>query len=323
MQRAYTVGPSVLMAAVLLAAASSIAAGSPVEPSFDKLVELNSTAIFGGDLKRHKDRFTLTFPGEGHFERGFDCKGSRRGQIISNLKQVKNVAARKVLIDGHKKGKPSLVALNGGSAISRFELADDYEIRFRMRAPNLDARSQLVWYLNRRGTREMVRSSFFRDIVAGKKNRTRTRNARFAASPGKWFDRGAEGMLVVMTCKAGKVSVEIGVTKMEKKKQVEKLEEVVSATVGGPSGGKIGFSFDRVSFMLSDFRVKGKFPRKGVEAEIARLKKAKKLRTQDKAQAAQKGKPGKNAAPPGKVRRRSRRDPPDLDKPDPEAGEDL
>ncbi len=323
MQRPLNAALAAFVPGILLASVLSAGTASAAEPSFDKLVELNAQAIFGGDLKRNKARFTLTFPGEGHFEKGFDCKGSRRGQIISDIRQVRNVATRKSLIDGHKKGKPSLVALQGGTAMSRFELEDDFEVRFRMRVKNLDPRAQLVWYLNRQGRRDVIQSSFFQDIIAGRKSRTRTRNARFAGSPSKWFDRGVEGMLVVMTYKAGKLTVQIGVLKTEKKKLVEKLEEVVSAQVDGPTSGKIGFSFDKVSFMLSSFTVKGKFPRKWVETEIARLKRAKKLRTEDDAQVAQKGETGKKPAQPGKIRRRPRRGGPDLDKPDPEAGEDL
>ena len=122
MQRSLDAVFAAFVPGILLASVLSILSTRTVfaeEPSFDKLVELNAKAIFGGDLRRTKSRFTLTFPGEGHFEKGFDCKGSRRGQIVSDLKKIKNVATRKSLVDGHKKGKPSLVAIQGGTAMSR------------------------------------------------------------------------------------------------------------------------------------------------------------------------------------------------------------
>lgn len=299
--------------------------------SFDKLVELNADAIFGGKLTRKKDRFTLDFPAEGQFERGFECKGRGRGQIISNLKDLKRQDIKKTLVDGHKGGKPSFVAVGAASAISNFELADEFKISFRMRAPSVDKRAKLIWFINRGGRRDIIQSSFFTSLSAGSKAKARTKNKIFAGLPARWFDRRAEGMHVEIIFKDKKATIRVGHYGGKDGKQ--KIEDVVSVDVEKPTSGKLGFQFDKLSFLMMNFRIEGKFPKEWVEKEIERLRKAKKLRTAEAVDVAKKdgkkgGKKGGDAKG-GKggdqalVKRRKKREKPDLDKSDPEADEDL
>jgi hypothetical protein len=316
-------------------------AAKPGEPSFDKLVELNAAALFGGNLTRKDNRFTLVFPGEGQFERGFECPGRSAENVVSDLSQLKGEAVRKMLLDGHTKGKPSLVGMQSGTALSRFMLTNDFEVSFRLRIPNLDAKARMSWSFGLPGSRDSVQTSFFQEITAGgsKPVRVRTQEAAFAGSPVKWFDRGPEGMRVILTFKDGKLTVRLGShgKKHEKnpgkkpeqnpEKGEETLVEVVSAAVDAPRSGKIGLSFDKVTFLISDLTITGKFPRQWVEEEIERLRKANKLVTAEPVAAAAKGDKGaaggETGASEGGNRVRRRTGKPDLEKPDPEADDDL
>ena len=89
------------------------------------------------------------------------------------------------------------------------------------------------------------------------------------------------------------------------------MVEVVSTEVTEPGPGKIGFSFEGVSFMMSSLRIDGKFPSAWAEKRMAVLKREGKLITklpEKKAAPAKKGPPKKG---------------PDLSRPDPEAEEEL
>jgi hypothetical protein len=191
--------------------------------------------------------------------------------------------------------------------LSNFELVDDYKISFRIRIPQLTGRSRFAFLLNHQGG-SFVQTNFFQDIViASKKIQLRTKNKKFAAPAYRWFDKGPQGMPVVITFKAGKLSVSIGVLNGKK----EEMVEVVSTEVKEPPPGKFGFLFSGISFMISSLRIDGKFPKAWVEKEMEVLKKAGKLVSKF---------PEKKAPPPLKG---SRKRGPDLSKPDPEAEDEL
>ena len=273
----------------------------------EQLAGLNGVALFGVPVKINKGRFTLIYPGTGEFDKGFTSKSRGRGGVLGKISEVKSAVFRKNLIDGHTKGKATLVGLLGGSTLSNFELVDDYKISFRIRIPQLTGRSRFAFLLNHQGG-SFVQTNFFQDIViASKKIQLRTKNKKFAAPAYRWFDKGPQGMPVVITFKAGKLSVSIGVLNGKK----EEMVEVVSTEVKEPPPGKFGFLFSGISFMISSLRIDGKFPKAWVEKEMEVLKKAGKLVAKL---------PEKKAPPPlkGAVKRG-----PDLSKPDPEAEDEL
>ena len=273
----------------------------------EQLAGLNGVALFGVPVKINKGRFTLIYPGTGEFDKGFTSKSRGRGGVLGKISEVKSAAFRKNLIDGHTKGKATLVGLLGGSTLSNFELVDDYKISFRIRIPQLTGRSRFAFLLNHQGG-SFVQTNFFQDIViASKKIQLRTKNKKFAAPAYRWFDKGPQGMPVVITFKAGKLSVSIGVLNGKK----EEMVEVVSTEVKEPPPGKFGFLFSGISFMISSLRIDGKFPKAWVEKEMEVLKKAGKLVSEF---------PEKKAPPPLKG---SRKRGPDLSKPDPEAEDEL
>lgn len=273
----------------------------------EQLAGLNGVALFGVPVKINKGRFTLIYPGAGEFDKGFTSKGRGRGGVLGNVSDVKSAAFRKNLLTGHTKGKATLVGLLAGSTLSNFELVDDYKIAFRMRVPHLTGRSRFAFLLNHQGS-SFVQTNFFQDIViASKKVQVKTKNRKFAASAYRWFDKGPQGMPVVITFKGGKLTVSVGVLNGKK----EEMVEVVSTEVKEPAPGKIGFLFSGVSFMISSLRIDGKFPKAWVEKEMAVLKKAGKLVSKL---------PEKKAPAPLKG---SAKKGPDLSKPDPEAEDEL
>ncbi len=273
----------------------------------EQLVGLNGVALFGVPVKINKGRITLVYPGAGEFDKGFTSKGRGRGGVLGNIAEVKSAAFRKNLLTGHTKGKATLVGLLAGSTLSNFELVDDYKISFRMRVPHLTGRSRFAFLLNHQGS-SFVQTNFFQDIVvASKKTQVKTKNRKFAAPAYRWFDKGPQGMPVVITFKAGKLTVSVGVLNGKK----EEMQEVVSTEVKDPAPGKIGFLFSGVSFMISSLRVEGKLPKAWVEKKMAALKKAGKLVSKL---------PDKKAPPKLKGTRKKG---PDLSKPDPEAEDEL
>ena len=272
-----------------------------------QLAQLNGVALFGVPFKISKGRFSVTYPGAGEFDKAFTTRGRGRGGVIANIADVKNATHRKLLINGHSKGKATLVGMFGGSALSNFELVDDYKVSFRLRIPRVEGRSRFAFLLNHQGS-DFVQTNFFQDIVIpSKKSRVRSKNKKFLVPASRWFDKGPQGMPVSIVCKGGKISISVGVLNGKK----EEMVEVVATEVADPAPGKIGFNFEGVSFMMSNLRIDGKFPTAWAEKRMAILRKAGKLVTklpEKKAAPAKKGPPKKG---------------PDLSKPDPEAEEEL
>ena len=289
-------------------------AGGAEKPSFDELVKLNAEQLFGGKLSRKKDRFTVSF-GPGEFQKGFDYRG--RNAIISVPGEVRNESLKRTLLNGAT-GKFSFAGIGSSKATSKFELVDDFRISFLLRASKLASSSRIVWTLNKSG-RQGIQTNFFTDIrVNGRRaKRARTSDKRFAGPPSRWFDRESKGVPVHLLYEKGVVTVRVGVPGGGKENQKADLVDVVRLEgVTAPDSGKIGLAFDKVSFLVSDFSISGKFPRAWVEKKLAALEKSGKLRLPE----VQKGKEGgerKNR------KRRKKRDKPDLDKPDPEADEEL
>ncbi len=313
-----------LAAVALLGASAAISPSIAADPAFDRLVEANASALFGGHLKLEKnDRFTLTFH-TGHFEKGFACKPRGRGQILSDPTELKSPVYRKVLIDGHK-GEFSFVTTGGGTALSKFELANDYTMSFRLRAPRLASGAKLDLSFNRTG-KSYIRTRFFQDlsVTGAKRAQAKTSKAQFSGAPSAWFDQKSPGVPVSIEYRGDKMTIRMGVVEDREKDKYKMVEVVALEGIKDPSKGKIGLVFDKVSFLVSDLRITGKFPREWAEKEIARLRDAKKLRVPKEAGGAgEKGAKGKGDETTGQKKKRSRSNEPDLDQPDPEADDEL
>jgi hypothetical protein len=324
------------------AGAELLRAGLPPaaeEPSLEELVQLNAEALFGGKLTLAEGRFTLDFTEARSFERGFTYR--KTGSIASEPGEV-NAAMRKRLVDGAE-GKFSFAGLGSGTALSNFELAGDFKISFRLRIPTLDPRSRMTWLLNRESRSRYLQTNFFQDILvaARRRARARTKEPRFAGPPVRWFDTSSKGVRVEMVFKDGKLSIRMGTTekeggkgrgkrgkKKEDKKAKEEIVEVVALDgIEEPTGGRLALSFDRLSFVVTDLRIEGEFPREWARGETESLRKKGKLKTSSPKELAKKGekaeKKGESAGGGSATPEKKEREGPDLENPDPEADDEL
>ena len=259
------------------------AAGAPAaepEPPFEKLLELNAATIFGVEPALQADRVTLRFPGKGLFAKAFDAPLVKGQGFISNADDVKDAATRKILMEGAK-GEFSLVGRLGGRAVSRFELADDLRISFRLRAGNLPPNASLTVTLNQQDSKNSIQTSFLQDVTvldAGKRRRQQAKDKTYAAPPSRWFNQKSPGVPFEIVFKEKKLT--ISMTK-EPEKEGGKDEKIELVTVDGvekPSSGKVVMEFRNFSFLMSDLVIEGKYARPWVEGQIAKLRKEGKLR---------------------------------------------
>jgi hypothetical protein len=293
------------------------------EPSFAELVRLNGEAMFGGrvSVDEKEKRVVISYPGEGLFERGFDCRAGRAGAgVVSDLGRV-SAGFRASLVDGGE-GKFSLVGLSGGAAQSKFELGGDYTVRFKVRIPIPPARARLDWFLDRQGSRDFVQVAFFRDLVVvngGKKRGERSSDPRTSGTPNRWFDAKSGGVPVEIVSKGGRVTVRMHLPALGDRK--EGMTDLVSLDVSdGPRRGQLALSFDNVNFLLSDLSIEATLAPEWIEPEFVRLRQAGLFITEKKEEPAkEKDAPAEGDAP----KTDKKKDGPDLDAPDPEADIDL
>ncbi len=313
---------------------------SEAEPPLERLVELNATELFGGEASFQGDRVTLRFPGSGSFARGFRAGGSGGGGFITALDDLKDPTIRENVAGGFNAAF-SFAGIEGGQALSKFELAGDFTISFRMRVPQVSSASSMILRMHQEDAKSYLQTSFFREVSVlegGKSRKKEAADAAFSGTPAKWFvQKHAEppGTPVEIVFKQRRLSVSLTVfpePKKSEKKEIVSLDDLES-----PTSGKIALKFSKVSFGIADFVIEGKYSRPWVEEELGRLRKEKKLRlrTEDPQPSEKKESKldvkGKRAPPNAKaeddkkprLKPREKRQPPDVARPDPEAEVDL
>lgn len=301
------------------------------EPSLERLLELNAAELFGGSLKVKDGRMTLTFEKD-QFAHGF-ATTSRRGRFIFDPGQILSQRHKKWSEGADK--QLAMVGINDGRADSRFELEGDFEIRFSLKIPDLSARSSFAVRLNQRG-KEYIQTNFLTDIRVTGKGRKRSEKAtdRRYWVPGAWFDTKAkEGVPFTVTFKDGKLTILTGKETKKKDDKKGQAEIVSMADIETPASGKLSFLFANMEFVLvRNLRIEGDLPRSWAKKEIDRLRRTGTLRTKENAAREEKepaggelakvpGKDGKAGAADKKSRDRDVEV--DIDKDDPEIGEDL
>jgi hypothetical protein len=292
------------------------AAATEKEPPFEKLLELNSEALFGAKIALKDGRFTLKLEGGGSFDRGFQQPGRpRERQGFFGVEDKIHPLMREKLLK-EAAGKFSFAGLVTGSALSNFDLQDDYKVSFKIRIPDLAPGGRFSMTFNHDGRRGLVQTEFFQELLhlrrGSKKGAARTRDARFAGPPTKWFPTASKGVPVEIEFKNGRLAVRMTIKEKDKDEQVE---VVVLEGIDEPTSGKLGFSFDKLSFLITDLSIEGKLPRQWVQQELDRLRQSGKLRTRPPEELAR-----KDEARPEAARKKTG---PDLDLPDPEAEDDL
>jgi hypothetical protein len=307
------------------------------DPPFEKLLELNAQAVFGGEttLNAKEGRVVIRFPGKGLFHQAFTVAGGKGRGFFSDVAEVKDGAMRKVLIEGAESGF-SVVGRDAGRAVSRFELADDIRLSFKLKIPSLPANAALSITVNQLDARSFLQSSFFQDIVwsdAGKRKRKATELKAYAGNPSKWFNQKSPGVPFEIVFKEKKLAISM-TGKSEKEKDKDEVVELVKQEgIENPARGKIVIDFRGMSFLISDLVVEGKYDRSWVETDLARLKKEGKLKVKDAEPEAPKDKPKEktkdskvaggdaNAPPPLPPKRKLGNT--NVGEPDPEAGLEL
>jgi hypothetical protein len=322
--------------AVLLAL--SPAAAQEPEPPFERLLELNARELFGGQVTAKDGRVTVTFPGKGTFNQGFRSASGKGRGFLADLADVKDHVLKGAVSAGIEEGF-SFAAVDSGEALSKFEMADDFKISFKLRTAVVQPTASIAVRVNQQGPKSFLQTSFFRDIVVadGSKPRTkRTDQQYFIEPPGKWLVQKEPAFVTVeLVFKDKKLSSFVTVAREANKP--ERLEVVSQDGIESPSSGKVSFKFSRVNFGVSNLVIEGKLKKEWAEAEIAKLRKAGKLKLKPDEpppekveQVARKekrdapaGKKAKGSADEPKKPSKPRKGDVNIDEPDPEAEVDL
>jgi hypothetical protein len=308
------------------------------EPPLRRLMELNARELFGGDAQVKGDRVTIRFPGKGSFARGFRVGKGRGKGFVSDINDLRDGSVKTQLTGGIGTAF-SCAGLDGDSAMSVFEMADDFSIRFQLKIPFLAPQAQFTVRINDRDSRNYIQTNFLQDIAAmedGKKRQARTNNQVYAGSPGKWWEARSKGTIPVqITFKDGKVTVSCGAGDLghgqkgggkgrgrgkEKAKDGPEVVELVSLEgFEKATGGKIRFGFQNLSLCMANLAIDGKYDRAWAESQIAKLRKEGKLKVSEPVVAGQEpGATGKKSRTSAKKKGKV-----NVDEPDPEGDDDL
>ncbi len=337
----------------LTAVAMAAPAKSEPELPLARLVELNAEALFGGTVKVDNDRFTMTFPG-GRFGKGFVCRHGKTAGVYSKNGELRRQPLGGKLLGGIDKieEKFSFAGLIAGETVSRFQLADDFKLSFKLRVPQFERDSSLTWFINRESNKSYLGVDFFREISVidkAKKRRETSADQRFRGSPLRWFDSKSTGVPVEIVFKDGKMTVCMETRVAEKKeadikeqqgnkpakekekekeKEIEKeMAEVIALDgVDEPRHGHLAIRFTNLSFVVSEFQIEGRLPEEWIQRRFDQLRKARRLKVKEppaeKKEPEKKPDEKKETPKKNKIKKDKKKGP-DLDKPDPEADEDL
>jgi hypothetical protein len=226
-------------------------AAAEERPPLERLIQLNGERLFGGETHVEGERITVSFKKAEQFARAFEGPGMIRPEDLKG--------ANHAMLD--KVEHPLGAGRGDGEWLSRFELTGDVEATFKLKIPNIQKGSQLTLWLNK-SQKSALQTSFFQNaalLVGGKARKRVSSGKEFQAPPEKWFEK-KEPVGVALSVKGGKFSVRL------KKDEVLSLDEVTDAP-----GGRIGFSFHKLSFVVSDLTVSGKFDRAWCEGQIKEL----------------------------------------------------
>jgi len=317
------------------------------EPSLDQLIEINAEALIGAETSVKTDLGVVFDFKErkGLFNKVFQIRGSPKA-FLSKLEDAKATLPGQKLLD-KAEDVFSVVCIDSGTALSNFELEGDWRIKFKAKIPSLVPAASLSFQMNLDG-KSFLQTNFFHDLIVsdgGKKKQKLTPHKELQGDPLQWFDKTSEkGVDIEIEMKGKKLSIFMSPPKenskdqrregrkgrwkgKEKEKEKEKegdgpgrLEVISQEEIEKPAAGRIALSFQKLSFLLGDFKIEGKLSRSWADEGIAKLRKEGKLklkREEKPAPAAvaagdSKGKKGEKTG--GKT---------SLEEPDPEAEDDL
>jgi len=233
---------------------------------FDKILELNGPAMFGGKVTLKGEQLEILYNQEGQFPVGFEGDG------MLDTKSPTLSEAFKAMI----KGTTGLVVfgLGKGSWTSRFPIAGDVWVEFGMRVPNLiGSQSNLKVRINWNDRKRYgYETGFFTSISYLSRGRPKGRKPtalkKYQVLPHRWFPRTEGSLRVAFGIRNGALVSQIN------SKDIVKL----SAKKVKDKGGKIAFVFSELTYTIDNLKIRGKVDRKWCVENLAELKKAGKLK---------------------------------------------
>lgn len=241
----------------------------PQEPDFAELVELNSSALFGGKAKVTGDQVEIVFDRDGQMLAGFEGKG-----LLDSTSSQAQGSNRNFILLEKKDDKETLVpglcamGMGDGAWVSRFRLAGTPWVQVNVRVPNLiGAQSNLKVRVNWERN-SGYETSFFNSVSYVSNGNVKagdaTERPEFKAHASKWFPRHSKT-----------ANVKVGFGLRDGKCQVEMDDKpVAELSKAFDKGGKIAFQFTKLTFTIDNLKIRGKLDRKWTEAKLAALRKA-------------------------------------------------
>jgi hypothetical protein len=241
------------------------------EPSLEDLVRLNGEAIFGGAARLEAgDRLVIPLTKPGQFEK---CFVGKSGMV--NPESLKGEGNRKVLAnpEGGEIANQVVVGRGDGEWQSRFELSGDVEVRFNLRVPATQNGSRLQLRLNQSAKGVLQTGSFFQGaaLYSGKKvvKQAQPSKKEYQAPPDKWFDKKG---IVAIEAVFAKGNFSLKMRKVVKDPKDAAEAELAKLEDAAPAGGKIAFSFNKLTFLISDMTIAGKVDREWLQGQIEELR---------------------------------------------------
>jgi hypothetical protein len=240
-------------------------------PPLEKLLELNSAAIFGGKVKLNGSLFEVVFDTDGEVQSGFEGNG-----IIDSKSQQMTGSNRNFIVqekkDGVEKLIPGLAAVGMGEGhwVSRFPVKGKTWVEFGFRVPNLitqesSFRLRVNW---EKGVG--YETSFFQSIafVAGgvPKTNVMTDIKEYRRAPSRWFPRKKESVKVEYGIREGSCVVRMN------------GKEMVSVPKVADKGGRVSIAYRKLLFTIDSMKISGELDRAWCEKRIAELQKEGKLK---------------------------------------------
>jgi hypothetical protein len=258
------------------------------KPSFEELLKLNQGELFDPSISLWKDQLTVSVPNRGFFDDAFDLKEQRLTRIFSDVREIKDGGLQRLI---GTEGDTAFVAKGGGAASSKFELANDFRLTFRLRVHSVPPNAAFVLRLVQ-DEKNFIEISSFREITVVEKGRKTTRTTadkRFTRHISSWL-KVKNDTPVEVVFKDKKLSVFLTSSTLEPGTKddrgnvrgwnfkTERVEVVSMDGIEKPSGGAIVIAINNWTVVARSFQLTGKVHRPWVQARFDQLEKTGKLR---------------------------------------------
>ena len=241
-----------------------------------QLLRANRQPLFGsGKLSIEGESIKLSLDRDGAIGSTFEG----RGVMDSKHDQMKGSNRRFIRYGDQKDGEKLLpglaaVGIGRGAWMSRFPLAGETKVRFKMRIPNLltSASTFKVCVNWDDDSGYEVNSLNAVSLISDGQPRGgshRSPDREYREHMARWFPRKGESVPVEIAIADGVLAVKVA------------GKETVSAPVKD-DGGRVAFFFDKIVFTIQDLEITGKVDRDWCDSRLDELEKAGKLALEEK-----------------------------------------